>query len=110
MKKRFIVLEGIKTICKTNDKQEALAAMRNTHKLKPSEYHEVHEFNVLGDGLYHGTNQLEPYDCPTCFRSPNYCKCKIKVVLPEGWMSHEEWSNNQTLEYLKKSRIKLNIT
>lgn len=101
---KYIVKEGNTTILRTNDKQEALTAMREAHRKNVSEYHEVHEFNCLNDNLYHGTNQLEPYDCPTCFRNPRDCVCKVKVKTPEGWMTHAEWSNQQTLETFKEMR------
>ena len=103
MNKKFRVYEGNKIIQETNIKQVALLKMVDAHRHDPSKYHEVHEFNVLGDNLYHGTNQLEPYDCPNCFRNPRDCKCEEKVKVPEGWMTHAEWSNNQTLESYNKT-------
>lgn len=103
---KFIVLAGSITIHETNDRNEALKVMRAAHKKDYTKYHEVHEFNVMNDNLYYGTDQLEPYDCSVCSRSPAYCQCEKKVNLPKNWESHEDWANRMTIESLKELRKK----
>lgn len=102
-RKKYRVEENNTTIWETDDYEDAVINMILAHKKDPSKFHEVHEFNVLGDGLYCGIRQLEPYDCPTCFMNPDHCKCEVKVKTPKGWMSHATWANNQTIEMYEKT-------
>ena len=76
---KFIVLEGITTILKTDDLEEAKRVQKEAHRKNRKEFHEIHEFNLGGNRLYGGRNQLAPNDCPDCRRRPEDCKCQTKV-------------------------------
>ena len=73
--KSFRVMENNKILLETCDKREALASMRSEHRKDRTKFHEVHEWNILRNGAYCGTNQLAPNDCPDCGRRPETCVC-----------------------------------
>jgi hypothetical protein len=59
-RKEFQVYENQLTLLiETNDKEEAVKAMKETHRRFPEKYHEL--FQLL-DGRYVGIRQYKPHD------------------------------------------------
>ena len=61
--KTFRVMEGNDIIVETDDKTEAVQAMKTAHHIHPSKFHELYQWET--DGRYHPLSQYAPGDDET---------------------------------------------